>query len=159
MIQEMKHKNLFIHYLLLVFLAFGLSMSMLFGVKYHCSGQEMFPEYYGSPFVFKRNSQASSMEYYFSLFGLLANTAIWAIVLQTAYFLVKPFFKNKIIHRLFSIALIVLVLFSVLSIGISFLEMGRGFSANANYWYWDMEKEARAWGMTCSGSWGFMIDY
>lgn len=27
--------------------------------------------------------------------------------------------------------------------------IGRGFNKYTNYWYWNVDKEARKWGVTC----------
>ena len=56
-----------IKFLIIPYVALGLVFSLVFGIEYDCVGKEMFPTYYGNPFVFKQKSLGSSMEYYFSI--------------------------------------------------------------------------------------------
>ena len=58
-------------YLIIPYIALGLVLSLAIGIEYNCEGHEMFPIYYGCPFVFMKKSLGSSMEYYYSISGLL----------------------------------------------------------------------------------------
>jgi hypothetical protein len=49
--------------------------------------------------------------------------------------------------------IVVLIIFYGLNILISQVMIGRGFDKGLNYWYLDINKEAKDWGMTCSGEW------
>ena len=77
----MKSKQI-MKYLIIIFIALGIGLSLICGVEYTCeNSKEMFPDYYGNPFIFKRESLGSSLEYYFSLTGIVLNTLLWSIVL------------------------------------------------------------------------------
>ena len=66
-------------YFIIPFIALGLSLSMVYGVEYECEGSEPFSIYYGSPFLFKKSSLGSSMEYFYSISGLLLNVLVWSV--------------------------------------------------------------------------------
>ena len=144
-------------YLIIIFIALGLTFSLIFGIEYSCTGQEMFPIYYGSPFVFKQKSLGSSMEYYYSISGVLLNVVIWSSVILIIRYginkLIKRTSNNKIVIITYKISLGLLIMFSLLNISITYLGMGRGFNKNLNYWYWNFNNEAKDWGMTCEGEW------
>ena len=44
-----------------------------------------------------------------------------------------------------------MIAFTTLNIGIDSVMLGRGFKEGLNYWYWNTDKEAKDWGMTCKG--------
>ena len=49
-------------FVLIPYIALGFILSLVLGIEYNCDGQEMFPTYYSSPFIFKQTSLGSSME-------------------------------------------------------------------------------------------------
>jgi hypothetical protein len=144
-------------YVLIPVIALGLTLSLIAGLEYNCQGQEMFPVYYGSPFVFKQESLASSMEYFYSISGLLLNISVWSILITALrYGSLKLIEVSKIKKTLTSVyfgIIGMLLMFAFLNIYISFLGIGRGFDENSNYWYWNLGKEAKNWGMQCEGEW------
>jgi hypothetical protein len=142
-------------YVLIPYIALGLILSLAIGIEYHCEGQEMFPTYYGSPFVFKQKSLGSSMEYFYSISGLALNILVWSSFL---------FFIEKVIQNIigklsiqkwlrvsYKIIIVLMIAFTTLNIVVDSIMIGRGFNNGLNYWYWDMEKEAKDWGMNCKG--------
>ena len=142
-------------YLITFYIALGLVLSSIITIEYKCKGDELFPKYYGSPFVFAESSLASSMEFYYGILPLLLNTLIWSLVLliinfiyQKAVFSFKHF---KSIKNIQNVILLILILFSTLSIIFSFETAGRGFKLGLNYWTLDMEKDAKIWKMECKG--------
>jgi hypothetical protein len=139
-------------YALIPFIALGLVLSLSLGIEYHCEGEEMFPTYYGSPFVFKQESLGSSMEYFYSISGLTLNVLIWSLVLL---FINRPI--QKLVHQTikhwiklsYKICLTLLLVFSILNISLELMMLGRGFEKNRNYWFFNLDEEAKAWGMRC----------
>ncbi len=148
-------------YILIPFIALGLGLSLIVGVEYNCIGQEMFPKYYGSPFIFKQKSLASSMEYYYSIFGVISNMLIWSmmlIILRLGVLkLIKFYNDSKIVKTLYKIIVGFLIVFSSLNISMNYVMLARGFDKNLNYWYMDLDKKADSYGMDCEGKWGFWI--
>ena len=136
--------------------ALGLVLSSIVIIEYNCDGPEMFPTFYGSPFVFKRKSLASSMEFYFSISGLTLNVLAWSCLLflidLAMVKLIQRIPKKKLSSVAYKVGIGFMLLFSTLNIVAEFTVMrGRGFREQANYWYWNMDKEAKDWGMTCKG--------
>ena len=115
----------------------------------------MFPDYYGSPFIFKESSLASSMEYYYSVSGLLLNLAIWSLAIFAISWLVTRMlvmWGNPTIGKvIYKGVIIILILFSSLIIAIHSILIGRGFQKGLNYWYMEMDKEAKSYGLKCEG--------
>lgn len=148
-------------YLTIPFIALGVVLSLIFGVEYNCQGEEMFPIYYGSPFVFKEKSLGSSMEYFYSVSGLLLNVAVWSVIIALLRFVVLKILdlksKNRTIIKIYKGIVVTLVVFSTLNIGISYIGIGQGFKKGLNYWNMDLDKEAKDWGMKCEGEWKFWI--
>jgi hypothetical protein len=142
-------------YVIIPYIALGLVLSLAIGIKYNCEGHEMFPTYYGSPFVFKQKSLGSSMEYFYSISGLIIDILIWSLVLffidKTSQILIKQIKKSKLIKLSYNIVIGLLMAFTTLNIAMATATNGRGFKQGLNYWYWNMDKEAKAWGMTCKG--------
>jgi hypothetical protein len=130
----------------------GFSLSMIVGIQYSCSGPEMLPDYFASPFVFKRTSLGSSMEFFYSVFGVVANWFCWTLTLYLILFLYSKLMKsyeNSIVLKWISRSIrIISLTFSLLSVSISTLEMGRGFDSHSNNWHFDIEQEAKDWGST-----------
>ncbi len=142
-------------YFIIPYIALGMVLSLAIGIEYNCEGTEMFPIYYGSPFVFKQESLASSLEYFYSISGIAINVFIWSLPL---FFIDKGIKKMilersnyKLIHISYKIIIATLIIFTTLNIFIDSVMIGSGFGENFNYWYWNMDKEAKTWGMTCEG--------
>lgn len=148
-------------YLIVFFIALGMSLSLVVCIEYDCVGTEMFPTYYGSPFVFKKNSLGSSMQFFYNISGLILNLVLWYVFVIFINKLIKKLIKithyNKLIIIIYKISIAFFLLFSFLSILITWLEIGSGFDKNFNYWYWNLNKEANDWGMVCKGKWRFFI--
>ena len=148
-------------YIIIPFIAIGLVLSNAFGLEYNCVGPEMFPKYYGSPFVFKQKSLGSSMEYFYSIFGLILNTAFWSILLILIRLVVLNLIKrtsgNKIIKTIYKVVIIGLIGFTTLNIVVDSAMIGSGFEEGRNYWYMDLDKEAKNWGMECHGEWQMFV--
>lgn len=133
------------------YIALGLVLSVAIGVKYSYEGQEMFPIYYGSPFVFKQTSLGSSMEYFYNIFGLILNILTWSVILSVVDKGLKKIIKSKRFKIGYKISVGILFVFSTLNIAIEPVMIGRGFNKNMNYWYWNMDKEAEHWGVIYKG--------
>ena len=142
-------------YAIIAYIALGLILSLSVGIEYHCKGQEQFPTYYGSPFVFKQTSMASSMEYFYSISGLLLNVLAWGLFLfimnKAIQFAICKLNNIKWFSLLYKIVIGFMIAFTTLIVAFECTMIGRGFGKDLNYWYWDMDKEAQAWGMTCTG--------
>ncbi|HXU27381.1 MAG TPA: hypothetical protein VN698_09130 [Bacteroidia bacterium] len=149
-----------IKYLITFIISLGFTLMLVFGVEYNCEGREMFPTYYGSPFIFKQKSLGSSMEYYYSVFGLLLNVVVWGALITLIDFGVKKLIaqaNSKVMLIGYKVLIGLLLLFCILNITITYIFIGHGFKENLNYWYWNFDKEASIWGMTCNGEWKFFI--
>ena len=144
-------------YIIIPYIAFGLVLSLTLGVEYNCVGEEMFPSYYGNPFVFKQKSLGSSMEYFYSISGLVINTIIWSILIFILRYAVHKLIENigakKIIKNIYKVIVIVLIGFSTFNILIDSVMLGRGFEEGSNFWYINLDKQAENWGMECDGEW------
>lgn len=145
---------------ILIYIALGLSLSLMLGLKYDCTGPEYFPDFYGSPFIFKRKSHATSLEFYYSISGVLLNLAIWSLGLYAIKWVVLRLLpENKIVHVAKLIITGTLVTLSTLILIADFIMLGNWFGPEANYWYWDVDKEAADWGMKCEGEVQLFSDY
>lgn len=142
-------------YLIIPYIALGFVLSLAIGIEYKCEGPEMFPDYYGCPFVFKQKSLGSSMEYFYSVSGTLLNVMVWSLTLFIIHAgvqnLIRKIRKPKWIRFLYNIIIGLLVVFTTLNIWMNSVMMGHGFKQGQNYWYWNMDKEAQDWGMHCEG--------
>jgi hypothetical protein len=142
-------------YVLIPYIAFGFALSLLIGIEYNCEGKEMFPDYYGSPFVFKKKSLGSSMEYFYSISGLLLNLITWTVILslinRMITRLISRLGKQMVARIFYAIIICVLFFFTSVKITVDRVMLGRGFDPQRNYWYWNMNKEAKEWGVDCKG--------
>ena len=142
-------------YIAIPYVALGLILSLAIGIEYNCEGQDIFPTYYGSPFVFKQKSLGSSMEYFYSISGLMINILVWSLVLffidKLIQVVIEKMGKPNYIRILYKSIVVLMIAFTTLNISIDFIMIGRGFDKSLNYWYWDMDKEANYWGITCKG--------
>lgn len=131
-------------------------LSSLIVIEYNCEGQEAFPTYYGSPFIFKQKSLASSMEYFYSMGGLLLNAAVWSLAFYLIDKSVCSLIKTRYVRIVYNSIIVLLVLFSTLSIILQSTCAGKGFEQGRNYWYWNFDQEAHQWGMQCEGHLKFL---
>jgi len=138
-------------FIIILYIALGFVLSMAVGVVYNCEGPEMFPTYYGSPFVFRRKSLGSSMEYFYSISGLIFNVLTWSAVLFFIDKSIKRISKTKGVKFGYKAIVGFLIVFSTLNVAMDLVTIGHGFSENLNYWYWNIDKEATDWGVTCEG--------
>ena len=150
-----------VKYLVIIYIAIGFVLSSAIGIEYTCDGKEMFPEYTGSPFVFRQKSLGSSMTYYYSISGLVINTALWTVLLM----LLRRAVLNAIgrigscssLTGAYKVVVVALILFTTLNIWVGYITLGRGFGEALNYWYFDLAREAHAWGADCEGRWGVFL--
>ncbi|ARN71174.1 hypothetical protein BST91_05675 [Nonlabens tegetincola] len=146
-----------IKYIIIVFIATGIVLSLIFGIEYSCQGKEVFPTYFGSPFIFKKTSLGSSMEFFYSVSGLIVNIIIWSILItwinRLALRLIQKSRLKFIFYSIYKTVVVLLLLFSILNIIIDSSLMGNGFQKGLNYWYIDLDKEAEDWEMNCDGKW------
>jgi hypothetical protein len=144
-------------YIIIPYIALGFVLSSAIGINYHCTGSETFPEFYGSPFVFKRQSLGSSMTYFYSVSGVLLNVGVWSILIllirKPIHSLLERIQNKKLGRNLFKGLIVVLIVFTTVNILFDYLMLGRGFEPGSNYWYMNLDKEANDWGMTCEGEW------
>jgi hypothetical protein len=149
-------------YVIIFCIAIGGMLSLAVGIKYTCEGSEMFPTHYASPFVFKQKSLGTSMQYYYSVAGLILNVVLWSFVLalihKGIHHMLCTVIKKKFITMSYNVLIGVLLAFSTLTIAIDLMMLGRGFNKQSNYWYWNSNQEANAWGVTCSGEFIFFQD-
>ncbi|MBI1267339.1 MAG: hypothetical protein GC193_07910 [Cryomorphaceae bacterium] len=146
-------------YIVVVYIALGLVLSAAVGIEYTCNGSEVLPEYTGSPFVFRQKSLGSSMTYFYSVFGLIFNTAIWTIVVlllrKLILHLIERVANKKPLQSVYRIVVGLFILFSTLNIWMAYMIMGTGFGEGMNDWY--IDKEAQAWGAECTGQPGIFL--
>ncbi len=144
-------------FLLIPYIALGFVLSSAIGVQYYCDGQEFSPYYYGSPFVFKQKSLGSSLTYFYSVFGLLLNIAIWSIFIALIRLILLKLIEkmgfNKIILTINKVFVGVLIAFTTLNISIDYIMLGPEFEEGWNYWYIDMDKYMENWKIECAGEW------
>ena len=152
-----KMKEGIIRWILLFIVSLGFSLSMILGFIFNCEGTEQLPSYYASPFVFKRTSLASSMEFFYSLSGIIYNTLVWAICLGLIDLiilrLIKTMKEKQVFERVYFILKLGPFLVALFFILLSLLELGKGFDSNSNYWSFNLEQDAKNWGATCNQKW------
>lgn len=138
-------------YAVIIYIALGMVLSLMIGVEYNCDGKEMFPTFYGCPFVFMKKSLASSMEYFYSISGLLLNVLIWSIGLYVFDKGMQKIIWHKAMKIGYKVLIGFMIAFTPINIILVPVMNGGGFDESSNYWYWDMDKEAKDWGVTCKG--------
>ena len=140
-------------YIIISFIALGLVLSLAFGIEYKCEGHEMFSIYYGSPFVFKQKSLGSSMEYFYSISGLIVDVVVWTLFLffidRVIQSLIQKISRPNLSSILYKTIVGLMIAFTTLNIAMDSVTIGHGFKEGLNYWYWDVDKEAKVWGMAC----------
>jgi hypothetical protein len=133
-------------FVIIPYIALGLVSSVALGIEYNFIGKEMMPTFWGSPFVFKQESLGSSLERYYSIYGLVLNVTIWSIFL---------FFVDKVIRRIiqtkrnkvfYKVVIALFIVFTTFNVLYDYSLIGNGFEENLNYWYWDIDKVAEDWG-------------
>ena len=142
-------------YIILFFIALGFVLSSVVTIEYNCIGTEMFPKYYGSPFIYKQDSLASSLESFYSISGILLNIVVWSVLLYFTHFLIQKLViktNNKIVLYFYKGVIILLLCISALMVNMSVELKGSGFNKNMNYWYFDLDQKAKDWGMECKGN-------
>jgi hypothetical protein len=147
-------------YIIIPYIALGLVLSLAVGIEWSCDGQEMFPEYYGSPFIFRLKSLGSSMTYYYSVSGLIVNVAVWSVVVLALRAVILKLIQrsgnNKSFRNIYRGIVGILIVWTTLNVGIDYVTLGPGFKEGLNYWYMDFDKEAKDWGMDCEGKLGIL---
>ncbi len=148
-------------YVIIPYIALGLILSLIIGIEYKFYGQEMLPTYYGNPFVFKQTSLASSMEYYYSISGLILNILTWSFALFIIDFILKRLIqsikKSAWINIPYKVIIGMLIAFTTLNIAMDLGMIGLGFNKELNYWYWNIDNEAKNWGGTYKGELNIFI--
>lgn len=148
----------YLKFLFIPTIALGLTLTGFFGITYNCPGDGPDEVYFGSPFIFKEKSLASSMEYFYCISGLLLNWIIWSGILIIFRFGIiklsdRVFFKKQflIFYK------IIAVVFFVFSTFIIFIEYQFN-KINFNEAYWSIdpkEKKEHEFRGKCKGEWGF----
>ena len=145
-------------YILIPYIALGLVLSLAVGIEWSCDGQEMFPEYYGSPFIFRQKSLGSSMTYYYSVSGLIVNVAIWSVVILASRAVILKLIERagnvKSFKNIYRGIVGILIVWTTLNVVFDYITLGPGFRKGLNYWYMDLDKEAKDWAVECEGNWG-----
>lgn len=141
-------------YIIIPYIALGFVLSSAIGITYYCDGWEM---YYGSPFIFKQKSLGSSMTYFYSVSGTLLNVGVWSILIllmrKAILYLIERARNQKLIQTIYKGLIIVLMAFTTLNVAMDYVMLGSGFEKGRNYWYMNLDKEAKDWGMDCKGEW------
>jgi hypothetical protein len=95
------------------------------------------------------------MEYFYSISGLSLNVLVWGSFLfitnQVIQLVISKLSSTTWINLSYKIVIGLMIAFTTLILAFEWTMVGRGFGKDLNYWYWDMDKEAKAWGMTCTG--------
>jgi hypothetical protein len=61
------------------------------------------------------------------------------------------FDKSKLISRTYKVVVSLMIALSSLFIAMDVIMLGRGFDEDLNYWYWDVDKKVKEWGVNCKG--------
>lgn len=120
------------------------------GIVYSCTGTEMFPTYFGSPFVYKSTSLATSMAFDYYFIGLLANVIVWSAFLLLIRFLIYRFVLNRKNKRLWLSYTILKYITAFLCVCILAFMM-QFTNDNTLRLHVNLNEEAKTWGMTCGG--------
>lgn len=94
------------------------------------------------------------MEYFYSISGLILNVAVWSLflfIIDKAIQNLLQKSKKKIFNGAYKTLIGLLVVFTTVHIAIDSVMIGKGFSPQLNYWYWNVDKEAKNWGVDCKG--------
>ena len=135
-----------------VCIGLGITLSGALGVEYQCEGEEIFPFFYGTPFIHQRSSLATSMQWHYSVIGVFLNTLVWTVVILLIAWFNRNRLPGLLSKRTQRILIVVACAISTISIGMSFMFASSGFSPETNYWSWDLDEEASRLGMKCDGT-------
>lgn len=95
------------------------------------------------------------MEYYYSISGLLLNVVTWSVLLVSVRLIILKLIArsgdNKVVKVAYKGAKVILICFASIVVAIDSLVIGDGFGKGLNYWYIDLNEEAKGWGMECKG--------
>ena len=95
------------------------------------------------------------MEYFYSISGLIINVLVWSLVLffvdMAIQRLIEITSKKTLIKILYKIIIGSMIAFTTLNIAVDSVMVGHGFKKGLNYWYWDIDREAKDWEVTCKG--------
>lgn len=115
---------------------------------YTCEGSEVFPEYIGSPFIYKSTSLATSMAFDYYLIGFFANLIIWSGLILTIRWILMKIIRKEYPRTMLTVYRGIKYLLIGFSILVFIFEMkisGQTFTRTA-----DLETHAANWGMQCS---------
>lgn len=144
-------------YIVIPVIAFGLSLSMIYGVEYNCFGMENYGTYYGHPFIFKQASLGSSLTYFYNVKGVVLNFLFWGIIVVFIRFVLLKLINlsryKEHFEWVYKIGVRVLLVFSIFVIFISYITIGNGFTEDLNYWYWNMDESFGGKNSNCEGEW------
>jgi hypothetical protein len=134
-------------YLVLAYIALGISLSSIIKVEYNCVGQGINLEYTGNPFVFKIKYPNDSLAYYYSIVGVALNLVVWVgFIILIWQIALRMFGKNEVLYRTI---LIGLLMFATINILTNYLMIGKGFTTYRNYWHFDVDEKAKKWDLDC----------
>lgn len=97
------------------------------------------------------------MTYFYSVSGTLLNVGVWSILIllmrKAILYLIERARNQKLIQTIYKGLIIVLMAFTTLNVAMDYVMLGSGFEKGRNYWYMNLDKEAKDWGMDCKGEW------
>ncbi|MBS9774624.1 MAG: hypothetical protein KGV59_05645 [Tenacibaculum sp.] len=126
-------------YFVVIYIALGLVLSNICGITYESIGGEWLPKYWGNPIIYRKQG-ANSLEDYYSIYGLLANTVIWSVLLLLIDKLIE---KMKLSQKiLYKVLVFIFLVFSSYFLVVNCTFISEGFEEDLNYWHWDINKEA-----------------
>jgi hypothetical protein len=144
-------------YVIIPYIALGFVLSVILGIEYNFLGTENLPTYWGSPFIFKQESLGSSLESYYSISGLVLNVIVWSFVLFFIDEGIRTINFSRKIQIIYRIIITLSFLYASFHILRDYTLIGTGFNPDLNYWYWNMDKEAKDWGGNYEGHLIFFI--
>lgn len=120
--------------------------------QYNCEGPEMFPIFYGTPFIYKSTSLATSITFDYYIIGTVANCIVWFLLFTLLRYLVlRIIIKSTILTIIYKGVIVIMLLISALNFTYFVLtSAGSQYQLYVNY-----EKDAKVWGMTCKGEFKF----
>lgn len=141
-----------IKYFIIVLIATGVVLSLVLGIEYECRYNDDFFKYYGSPFIFKKQTFFCIEAYYYSIIGLILNITIWSILISVinskVYKLINRL-GNKIIRVMYKFVVALLIAFSIICILYNLSMIGNEFKRGANYWYLDSDELIEKYCLEC----------
>lgn len=145
-------------FLISVIISFGLLCSPIpiSGIVYNCSGNEVFPIFYASPFIYKSTSLSTSLAYDFYFVGFIASFLTWYLLLFAVRLMfIKTILKsgNKIVHYSYNTIKYLVIAYSVFSIVLLMTIGGNTIKSHIN-----IDNEASEWGMKCKGEF-YILNY